>query len=178
MSKNISSKNNIIVWALLRISVGFIFLWAFIDKLFGLGFATCRDAKTDVVSLMCEKSWISGGSPTEGFLKFGTHGPLADLYQSLAGIAVVDWLFMLGLLLIGIALISGTALKLATIFGSLLLFMMWTATLPPANNPFLDDHLIYILVLWGVYLNRDGAKWSLRGWWLRQSVVKKFPILQ
>ena len=29
--------------ALARISLGLIFLWAFFDKLWGLGFATCRD---------------------------------------------------------------------------------------------------------------------------------------
>jgi thiosulfate dehydrogenase [quinone] large subunit len=175
--KNSANDKSPYAWAALRLSLGFIFLWAFVDKLVGLGFATCRDAKTDAVTVMCEKAWLNGGSPTLGFLKFGTQGPLADFYQSLAGVAVVDWLFMLGLLLIGLALISGTALKLAAFFGSLLLFMMWSAVLLPANNPFLDDHLVYILVLWGIYLNRDNAKWSLRKWWVSQPVVKKFRIL-
>src|SRR4030095_68696 len=138
---------NPLVWSLLRISLGFIFLWAFLDKLFGLGFATCRDAKSGAIDVMCSKAWLEGGSPTTGFLKNGTQGPFADFYQGLAGHAWVDWLFMAGLLLIGLALITGIALKLATISGSLLLFMMWTAALWPANNPVLDEHLVYILVL-------------------------------
>ena len=84
------------IWGLLRISIGWIFLWAFIDKLFGLGFATTS-----------EKAWISGASPTSDFLTFGTRGPLVGFYQGLAGNALVDWLFMIGLLLVGLALILG-----------------------------------------------------------------------
>ncbi|MEV0316802.1 hypothetical protein AB0H91_55075, partial [Nonomuraea fuscirosea] len=40
------------VWALARISFGWIFLWAFLDKTFGWGFAT-----------PAAKAWINGGSP-------------------------------------------------------------------------------------------------------------------
>jgi thiosulfate dehydrogenase (quinone) large subunit len=177
-AKKTANDKSPIVWASLRISLGFIFLWAFVDKLVGLGFATCRDATTDTVSVMCSKSWLEGGSPTLGFLKFGTKGPLADFYQGLAGLGWVDWLFMLGLLLIGLALITGVAQKLATISGSLLLLMMWSATLLPANNPILDDHLIYILVLWGIYVNRNNAMWSLHNWWVKQPLVKMLPILK
>lgn len=170
--------NSPVAWALLRLSLGFIFLWAFLDKLFGLGFATCRDAKTDAVNVMCGKAWLEGGSPTEGFLKFGTQGPFADFYQNLAGLTWVDWLFMMGLLLIGLALITGTALRLATVTGSLLLFMMWTAVLWPANNPLIDDHIVYVFALAGIYMTRDASLWSLRRWWLSQAIVKKYRILQ
>lgn len=175
-SKKKSDKNPL-VWASLRISLGFVFLWAFLDKTFGLGFATCRDVKTDAINTMCEKSWLNGGSPTAGFLNFGTKGPFADFYQNLAGLGWVDWLFMLGLLFIGTALVFGVAQKLAAFFGSVLLFMMWTAALWPDNNPLIDDHIIYILVLWGVYVNRNNSKWSLHSWWQEQPLVKKFPIL-
>jgi thiosulfate dehydrogenase [quinone] large subunit len=174
--KNVADKSPF-AWALLRISLGLIFLWAFVDKLFGLGFATCRDAKTDAVATMCEKAWANGGSPTTGFLKFGTKGPLADFYQGLAGATWVDWMFMMALLLVGIALIAGVALKLAAIGGSLLLFMMWTAALLPENNPILDDHIVYILVLIGIYWNRNNTKWSIRNWWMAQPLVKKYSIL-
>ncbi len=172
------SDKNPLVWASLRISLGFVFLWAFFDKLFGLGFATCRDPKTEVVDMFCVKAWASGGSPTSGFLSFGTKGPFAEFYQNLVGVAWVDWLFMMGLLLIGLALVLGVAQKLATIAGSLLLFMMWTATLLPENNPVIDDHLIYILVLWGIYINRNTTKWSLNNWWSKQAIVKRLPFLQ
>lgn len=124
-----------LVYVVLRISMGFVFLWAFLDKTFGLGFATT-----------VEKAWINGGSPTTGFLSFATKGPFAELFQSLAGIAIVDWLFMLGLLGVGVALIFNRYIKWAAIAGSAMLLLMYLAVLPPENNPIIDDHLIYILV--------------------------------
>src|SRR6059058_2844518 len=57
-----------------RISLGWIFLWAFVDKLFGLGHETTS-----------AQAWIHGGSPTFGFLKKGAAGPFADFYHSIAG---------------------------------------------------------------------------------------------
>lgn len=165
--------------ALARISLGFIFIWAFFDKLFGLGFATCRDAKTEVVSTFCDKAWVNGGSPTTGFLKFAAKGPFKDFYNGLAGNTLIDWLFMVGILLIGIALIAGIATKLAAVTGSLLLLMMWTAALWPDNNPVLDDHIVYIFVLGVIgYSGAANQKLSISSWWSKQSLAKKFPILR
>ena len=121
--------------AVLRIALGFIFLWAFVDKLFGFGFATTPD-----------KAWINGGSPTYGFLTFGTKGPLAELFQSIAGSPVVDWLFMMGLLGVGVALIINRFVVLGSIAGTLMVLLMYLAVLPPENNPLIDDHIIYALV--------------------------------
>lgn len=52
---------------------------------------------------------------------------------------------MLGLLGIGAALMLGVFMNLAAGAGALLLLLMWTAVLPPENNPFMDDHIIYAL---------------------------------
>jgi thiosulfate dehydrogenase [quinone] large subunit len=41
----------------LRLALGWVFLWASLDKLFGWGFATPE-----------KNAWINGGSPTKGFL--------------------------------------------------------------------------------------------------------------
>ncbi len=125
-----------LVYVALRISMGFIFLWAFLDKTFGLGFATT-----------VENAWIHGGSPTRGFLSFATKGPFAEIFQSLAGMPVVDWLFMLGLLGVGVALIFNKYIKWAALVGSVMLLLIYLAVLPPENNPLIDDHIIYILVL-------------------------------
>lgn len=153
--------------ALLRISIGWIFLWAFFDKLLGLGFATAVD-----------KSWLAGNSPTEGFLKFGTHGPFKPFFESLAGSPLVDWLFMLGLLGVGTALILGIGKKLSTMSGSLLLLLMWLAAFPPKNNPFVDDHIIYVFVLQLLLRLHSGEVFGLGKWWNETTVVKKFPFLK
>ncbi len=121
---------------MLRLAMGFIFLWAFFDKVFGLGFATTS-----------EQAWINGGSPTSGFLTFAAKGPFANIFHALAGVAVVDWLFMLGLLFIGLTLLFNKYVKWGCLAGSLMLVLMYLALLFPANNPMIDDHIIYILVL-------------------------------
>ena len=87
------NKEKIILTAL-RLSMGFIFLWAFLDKVFGLGFATTGD-----------KAWINGGSPTTGFLTAGVKGPFVEIFHSLAGVAGVDWVFFLRLLFFGLSLL-------------------------------------------------------------------------
>lgn len=163
---------------LLRIGIGLVLSWAFFDKLLGLGYATCRDADSGGVEVLCEKAWVSGGSPTSGFLQFGSSGPFQDLFQSMAGNAAVDWLFMAGLLLIGLSLVVGVGVKVAAVTGSLLMLMMWTALLPTDNHPFIDDHIIYILALGVVLFGNDSQRIGFGRWWSAQPVVKKFSWLE
>ena len=163
--------------ALARIGIGFIFLWAFIDKLFGLGFATCRD-KLDAVHLGCSQAWVHGGSPTTGFLGHATQGPFASTYHHLAGHSWVDYLFMAGLLAVGVGLILGIGMRLATSAGILMLALMWTSLLWPANNPVLDEHVIYIFVLLALNLGNSQQKWGMRDWWTGTSLVKAMPVLE
>lgn len=151
----------------LRILMGWLFLWPFFDKLFGLGFATSP-----------ERAWLAGGSPTAGFLGNATSGPFAELFQSLAGNTVVDWLFMMGLLLIGLALILGIGMRIAVSSGALLMFLMWLAVLPPTNNPIIDEHIIYIAVLGVLLLHDAGEPLGLQSWWKKTMLVKNMPFLK
>ncbi len=153
------------VWALVRISLGFVFAWAFLDKLFGLGHSTPS-----------ARSWLNGGSPTNGFLSHST-GPFAGFFKDLAGNTFIDWLFMLGLLGIGAALLLGIGTRFAAVAGTLLLVMMWAAVLPPASNVFMDDHLIYALVLIGLALVGAGRTLGLGRWWSETGLVKRYPWL-
>jgi thiosulfate dehydrogenase [quinone] large subunit len=152
-------------FAVARISLGFVFLWAFVDKLFGLGYAT-----------PAAKAWIHGGSPSTGFLT-GVKGPFGDVFHSIAG-APADWLFMAGLLGIGVALILGVGMRIAAVSGALLLVFMWAASLPIVTNPFLDDHLVYAVVLVGLALMHAGDTAGLGKPWSRLPMVKRFPVLR
>jgi len=151
----------------LRIALGWIFLWAFIDKLFGLGLATPEKG-----------AWINGGSPTGGFLGKAVAGPFEGVYHSIAGAAWADWLFMLGLAAIGTALVLGIGIRAAAVAGSALLVLMWTAVLPPENNPFLDDHLIYAGVLLLLALTAAGDTLGLGRAWGRLPIVQRLPWLK
>jgi len=153
------------IWAALRLGMGWLLLWSFLDKLFGLGFATAPG-----------DAWIAGGSPTFGYLNFATSGPLSAFFQNLAGNVVVDWLFMLGLLLIGLALILGIGVKIAGYSGALLVFSLWLSHLPPENNPFLDEHIIYLIVLIGLARVKAGQWVGLGKWWSER--VKNYPFLE
>ena len=155
------------VAAVTRIGLGWIFLWAFLDKLFGLGHETAGKA-----------AWIHGGSPTMGFLKFGAAGPFKGFYNGIAGAAWADWLFMIGLAAIGIGLLAGVAMRLTAAAGTLMLVLMWTVVLPPENNVFMDDHLVYALVLVGLALTGAGHTIGLGKVWEKLPIVKRYGFLK
>lgn len=153
-SETATAKATRYVLAGIRLALGWTFLWAFLDKTFGLGHETAEKA-----------AWINGGSPTEGFLSHAATGPFKGIYNDIAGQAWADWLFMLGLLGIGLALILGIGMRIAAAAGGLLLVLMWTAVLPPENNVFMDDHLVYAAVLAVLALAGAGSTVGLGGWW-------------
>lgn len=161
-----------------RLALGWVFLWAFLDKLFALGFATGRNPKTGVVDAFGPAAWIHGGSPTLGFLKFGTTGPLAGFYQSFAGATWANWLFMIGLAGIGVALILGIGMRVATISAVTMVVLMWSAALWPPNNPFMDEHLVYALALLTLLFADAGKTLGLGRAWERLQVVQRYPILK
>jgi thiosulfate dehydrogenase [quinone] large subunit len=155
------------VFAGLRLALGWTFLWAFLDKTFGLGFAT-----------ESANAWVNGGSPTLGFLKFGTSGPFAGFYQQMAGAVWADWLFMTGLAGIGAALLLGIGLRIAAATGALLYVLMWSAALPPTNNPFMDEHLIHGALLVALALVNAGDTLGLGRFWARLPLVQRMGWLR
>ncbi len=152
--------------AALRVLIGLTFLWAFFDKLFGLGYATPS-----------EKSWLNGGSPTLGFLS-SSDGPFSGFYHNLAGTAFANVSFMLALLLIGVAMTFGVANRLATLGATVLFLMMWTVVLPPATNPVIDDHLIQAAAVLVLGAFHAGESFGLGRWWNSLPIVSRIPILR
>ncbi|MFI8091029.1 hypothetical protein ACIF9R_22365 [Streptomyces sp. NPDC086080] len=168
-----SAATSAYVFAGLRLLTGFVFLWAFLDKTFGFGYAT-----------QSGNAWINGGSPTKGFLGGVAVGPMESTFHSWAGAAWADWLFMLGLLGIGIALTAGVALRLAAVAGTVMMALMWIAEWPPAKhlsdgsvsmstNPFADYHLVYAVVLIALAAAGAGATWGLGKVWERLPFVSR-----
>ncbi|AXE81559.1 hypothetical protein [Streptomyces atratus] len=164
--------------ASLRLLTGFVFLWAFLDKTFGFGYATASG-----------KGWIDGGSPTRGFLGSVAAGPMESTFHSWAGDAWADRLFMLGLLSIGAALMAGVALRPAAVAGTAMMALMWIAEWPPAKhlsdgspsmstNPFADYHVIYAVALIAVAAAGAGATWGLGRLWARLPIVRDHTWLR
>lgn len=164
--------------AVLRIAVGLIFVWAFVDKLFGFGYAT-----------PAARSWLGGGSPTKGFLGSVDVGPFQSMFHSWAGAAWADWLFMLGLLGIGVAVTLGVALRVSAVAGSVMMLLMWAAEWPlstttaagqpsGSTNPLIDYHIVFALVLIVAALFGAGMTWGLGRQWERLSLVRNNPWLR
>lgn len=160
------------ILALLRIGLGFVFLWAFLDKTFGLGFSTAP-----------AKAWIRGGSPTDGFLAHVDRGPFVGLSHAMAGAWWVNILFMLGMLAVGVALMAGIAMWPAAVAGALLVLMMWSAEFPPAmttttgdpsgsTNPFVDYHIIYALGVLALAATSAGLTWGFGNQWNKLPFIR------
>ncbi|MGB3257745.1 MAG: hypothetical protein WBG89_01565 [Ornithinimicrobium sp.] len=154
------------VLGVLRILFGLIFLWAFFDKTFGLGMATPS-----------ENAWVNGGDPTFGYLS-NNDGTFSSLFTGLAGQAWVTWLFMAGLLGIGIALLTGAGMRIAGFTGALLYLFMWLAAFPLENNPFVDDHLTGAVTVVLFALAGAGDTLGVGHWWKQTSLVQRLPILR
>ncbi|WIM97319.1 DoxX family membrane protein [Actinoplanes oblitus] len=146
----------------IRLALGWVFLWAFLDKLFGLGRST-----------PAAHAWLKGGSPTAGFLGKAATGPFTDLYHSIAGNTAIDVLFMAALLGIGIALILGIGMRIAASAGALLTVLMWTVVLPPETNPFMDEHLIHAAVLVLLAVLGAGTTWGFGRRWAATTLVRR-----
>jgi thiosulfate dehydrogenase [quinone] large subunit len=110
---------------LLRLAMGWIFVWSGFDKLL-----------TD---------WTSAG-----FLVNGTSGPLQgwfmDLGTNSGAVNVINGLVISGQILIGLTLILGVFTRFSLFWAGVMVFMFYIAQFPPANNPFLDEHIVYIVV--------------------------------
>jgi thiosulfate dehydrogenase [quinone] large subunit len=149
-----------------RILVGWLMLWAFLDKMFGLGFETPAGS-----------GMIDGGSPSS-FVLYVTDGLLKDFYVSLAGNTVIDVLFMLGLLVLGFTLILGIASKLSTIAISAFMLIMWSLSIPPSDNPIIDYHLILLVGMLAVYFLGGFRVYSVNNLWVKLPIVRDLSILQ
>lgn len=110
---------------LLRLTMGWIFIWSGIDK-----------AVTHFSA--------------SGFLIHSTQGPLGSWFQSLgtnqAALNVINPLVIWGQILIGATLVLGLFTRAGLFWAAVMMMMFYLAQFPPATNPFMDEHLVYILL--------------------------------
>ena len=110
---------------LLRLLMGWIFLWAGFDK-------------------------AINGFTAEGFLLHATSGPLKDWFMELGGnataLSVIDPLVTYSQILMGLALVFGAATRLALVPAAVMMFLFYLAQFPPEYDLFVDYYLVYIVV--------------------------------
>lgn len=139
---------------------------------------------TTGIDFFGDVAWINGASPTVGVVGFATDGsPFQSVIQSLSDYRMtelgpqvagwVDWVFMASMLLIGLGLILGIGTRLAAVGGIAWMAIFYGATATwPDNNPFLDDHVVYAIVLVGLILANAGRNYGLGKVWQRVGFVK------
>lgn len=154
----VRSRGARIALAVGRIFIGWLFFWPFLDKTFGLGFATPS-----------ERAWLNGGAPAQGYMS-GIEGPFAGLFDIFIN-PVGDWLFMAGLLGIGAAMLLGVFLRLAAVGGTVLMVFMWLSQFPPSlggTNPIMTSHWIEAIALIIAATTLAGDTAGLGKWWGRK----------
>lgn len=150
--------------AVVRMMIALMLLWTFFDNLIGLGYSTPSG-----------EGMIDGGSPSESIMFF--EGTFSALFEPLAGSIVTDILLMAAFLFIGGALLLGIGMKITTAVGVFFFALLYLISFPNANNPLLDEHLVYIFALVAIYYYHTEDRYGLGNWWKNLPYVKDYPIL-
>ena len=111
-------------------------------------------------------------------------GPFEATFHAIAGATWADWLFMAGLLGIGLAVILGVGLRIAAVGGTVMMLLMWAAEWPldrvtgagepsMSTNPIVDYHIICALALVALALTYAGHTWGLGKRWAALPFVQR-----
>ncbi len=144
---------------LLRVSIGWVFLWAAIHH-FG------------------NSAYVGGFlSHTKTFHPI--YGPVAES----SFLPVVAFMVEYGHLLIGLSLVSGLLVRASAPFGILIMLTYWTAHMDfpyveNVNNLIVDYHPVYALVLGVLILRRAGHICGLDGVVSGWPAVRQSPVLR
>jgi len=142
---------------LLRLSMGWIFIWSGFDKLI---------------------TNFSAG----GFLVNASSGPLKDLFvdmgESQTALNIVDPLVVWGQIFIGFSLILGIFTRFGLFMAAIQMFLFYIARLWPENNLFMDEHIIYIGLFALLGALGAGRILGLDALIEKAGPVKKVPQLQ
>ncbi len=116
-----------------------------------------------------------------GYLGAST-GPFADFFQSLAGNGLVDALNAWGLLLIGLALIFGVGVRLASKFAIIMMVLYYFAQFEQNTaHGLIDQHVVYVFVfamfaaggggkMFGLHNGAASSKFAKNNKWVRKCI--------
>ncbi|MGV8856480.1 MAG: DoxX family membrane protein [Devosia sp.] len=138
---------------LLRVTVGWIFLYAASHQVFAADFSIV--------------GFLNSTKTFHGFFQIFT-GPVVA--------PIVSFLVAYGHLLIGLSLISGLMVRVSAAFGIFIMLIYWMAHMDfpyigDTNSFIIDFHIIDALVLGLLIATRAGHVWGLDAWAARQPLV-------
>lgn len=153
------AKNQKIALFLLRISMGWLMLYAGVTKI-------------------VDPAWSA-----EGYLKAAKTFPGLFAWFAQPGILpVINFINEWGLTLLGISLILGIGVRLSSILGALLMLLYYFPVLTfPYIKPhsyIVDDHIIYFLALLVLGAFSAGRVWGLENWCANLPTCRRYPRLR
>ena len=157
--------------ALTRITIGWVFLYAGIEKVFGAQpFSAVGFLKFGTIGTTAEK--VADGTiinPTHGF------------WVSLAGngtlIPIVNFLVVFGEVAIGAALILGLATRFASVMGTLMMGLFWLA-IWDFSHGVVEYHSVLAIVALGLGIVGAGEFYGLDALVESTPIVKRAPALR
>lgn len=163
---DVEYSGNAIAYAmlLLRVSMGWIFLQAGIDKIL-------------------DPEWTAAG-----YLQFAIHenNPFASLWANFAGSPTLDLLVMWGLALTGVGIILGALLRWNAFWAGIMMIFFWASALegglseflPLAHGWVIDDHIVYAALVFGLGAIGAGRIFGVDAALERSEIVKKYTWLK
>lgn len=124
-----------------------------------------------------------GGWTAKGFLlgAVGGANPFAGFFEAMAQsslLPVIDVMNMAGLTLIGLGLIFGVLVRWCAFWGSIMMWFYWMAALPLDNSVFVNEHVIYIALLFFLGAFGAGRYYGLDKYVEEMEFVQNYPWLK
>ncbi|RJQ36316.1 DoxX family protein [Candidatus Parcubacteria bacterium] len=147
------------IWlTVLRISLGWLFFYAGVTKI-------------------VNPAWSAAGY-LRNAKAFG------ELYQWLASpgiLPITNFVNEWGLTLLGVSLILGIGVRLASILGAALMLLYYAPLgfpYPSPNSLVVDEHVVYAAALLYLAAVRAGRVWGLESWCANLPICRRFPALR
>lgn len=147
----------------LRIALGWVMLWAGIDKI--------------IEPLRGNPRWTASG-----FLNFAIPegNPFRQVFVAMDS-AAIDYLVMWGLLLVGLSLILGVLTRFAAFWGFVMMTFFWLAAwegwFKLEHGWVVDEHVIYMLLFFGLGAFGAGRILGIDRWIEQQPWFKRHQWL-
>ena len=140
----------------LRVVLGWVFFYSGITK-------------------VLDPSWTASGYLENAV---ASSNPFVGLWSVMAGMPFVDILVQWGLTLTGLGLVLGALVRWNALWAAFMMVMFWASSFPLDNAIVVDEHVVYVLLLFALSAGGAGRTVGLDVLFERTAVVRNNPKLR
>ena len=140
----------------LRVVLGWVFFYSGITK-------------------VLDPSWTAAGYLENAV---APSNPFIGFWPVMAGMPFIDILVQWGLTLTGLGLILGALVRWNAFWAGFMMVMFWASSLPLDNGIVVDQHIVYVLLLFTLSAVGAGRAIGLDALFERLAVVRNNPKLR